>query len=88
MRAAISSDGLVLQKSQIGPYNTELLKILDDLHQQLMPEAEREQVGGNMRTFVIAWDSIPPLCNHKLVCSSSENDFPFSSSILSFPQPH
>ncbi len=53
MCAAISSNGLVLQKSQIGPYNTErLLLFLDDLHQQLVPEAEREQVGGNKRTFV------------------------------------
>ena len=57
MCAAISSAGLVLQKSQIGPYNTERrLLFLDDLHQQLVPEAE--PVGGNMRTFVIAWDNV------------------------------
>lgn len=59
MCAAISSAGLVLQKIQIGPHNTErLLLFLDDLYQQLVPEAEREQVGGNMRTFVIAWGNV------------------------------
>ncbi|XP_043091924.1 uncharacterized protein LOC122342172 [Puntigrus tetrazona] len=59
MCAAISSAGLVLQKSQIGPFNTErLLLFLEDLHQQLVPAAEREQVGGNMRTFVIVWDNV------------------------------
>jgi hypothetical protein len=58
MCAVISSAGLVLQKCQIGPYNTEcLILFLDDLHLQLVPEAEREQMGGNMRTFVIAWDN-------------------------------
>ena len=59
MCAAISSAGLVLHKCQIGPYNSDhLLSFLDELYQQLVPEAEREQVGGNMRTFVITWDNV------------------------------
>ncbi len=88
MCAAISSNGLVPQKSQIGPYNTErLLLFLDDLHQQLVPEAEREQVGGNKRTFVFVWDNVPFTCNHKLICSPSENDFPFSPPYSPFLNP-
>jgi hypothetical protein len=59
MCATIWSAAFVLQKCQIGSYNTEhLLLVLDDLHQQLVPEAEREQLGENMRTFVIAWDNV------------------------------
>lgn len=59
MCAAISSAGLILQNSQIGSYNTEyLLLFLDDLHQQLVPEAEKEQVEGNMKIFVIVWDNV------------------------------
>ncbi|KAJ8352653.1 hypothetical protein SKAU_G00241290 [Synaphobranchus kaupii] len=86
MCAAISNAGLVLQKCQIGPYNTErLLLFLDDLHQQLVPEAERDQVGGNMRTFVIAWDNV---AFHQSHASPSQNAFPFSLPLLAFPQPH
>lgn len=67
MCAAIWTAGLVLQKCQIGLNNTDcLLVFLYDLHQQLVPEAEKEQVGGNMRTFVIAWDNVAVHHSHAI----------------------
>ncbi|KAJ8346955.1 hypothetical protein SKAU_G00283560 [Synaphobranchus kaupii] len=44
MCAAISNNGALLHKCEIGPYNTDrLLLFLEDLHERLVPEAERGQ---------------------------------------------
>ncbi len=46
MCAAISINGALLNKCVIGPYNTDrLLLFLEDLHERLVPEVERGQVG-------------------------------------------
>ncbi|KAJ8332309.1 hypothetical protein SKAU_G00426640 [Synaphobranchus kaupii] len=45
--AAISNNGALLHKCEFGPYNTDrLLLFLEDLHERLVPEAERGQVTG------------------------------------------
>ena len=55
MCAAMANAGLLLQKCQVGPYNTErLLAFLNDLHQRLVPEQDQE--GENIRTFVISFN--------------------------------
>lgn len=56
MCAALSSDGLLLHKPLIGPYNTErLISFLDDLHNHLVPVGARGPRARN--TFVVfsAW---------------------------------
>ena len=59
MCAAISSDGLLLHKLLIGPYNTELLiSFLGDLYGRVVPGEERNAVRQNRPTFVIVWDNV------------------------------
>ena len=59
MSAAISSDGLLLHKSLIGPYNTEhLISFLDDLCGRVVSGEERVAVGRNRLMFVIVWDNV------------------------------
>ncbi|XP_071348704.1 uncharacterized protein [Trachinotus anak] len=61
MCAAISNNGVLLHKSQIGPYHTErLLQFLEELYDRLVPEGERGQgeLGGNLLTYVITWDNV------------------------------
>ena len=57
--AAISNNGALLNKCEIGPYNTDrLLLFLEDLHQRLVPEVERGHVGDHLSTYVITWDNV------------------------------
>ncbi|XP_060758415.1 uncharacterized protein LOC132869078 [Neoarius graeffei] len=57
MCAAIAHTGLLLHRSQVGPYNTErLIAFMNDLHQQLVPKQYDE--GDNISTFVITWDNV------------------------------
>ncbi|XP_073761989.1 uncharacterized protein [Danio rerio] len=59
MCAAISNNGALLHKCQIGPYNTDrLLLFLEDLHERLVPEVERGQVGDHLPVYVITWDNV------------------------------
>ncbi|KAI2649092.1 Insertion element IS630 uncharacterized 39 kDa protein [Labeo rohita] len=59
MCAAISNNGALLHKCQIGPYNTDrLLLFLEDLHERLVPEVERGQVGDHLPIYVITWDNV------------------------------
>lgn len=59
MCAAISNNGALLHKCQIGPYNTDrLLLFLEDLHERLVPEVERGQVGDHLPIYVIIWDNV------------------------------
>ncbi len=58
MCAAISINGALLNKCVIGPYNTDcLLLFLEDLHERLVPEVERGQVG-DLSIYVITWDNV------------------------------
>ncbi len=46
------------EKCVIGPYNTNrLLLFLEDLHERLVPEVERGQVG-DLSIYVITWDNV------------------------------
>lgn len=55
--AAISNNGLVLHKCEIGPYNTNrLLLFLEELHERLVPEADRGLDG--LPTYVVVWDNV------------------------------
>jgi len=74
MCAGISSAGLVLQKRQFGNNTEHLLLILDDLYQQQVPEAE--QVGVNMRTFVIRWDDVAFHHSHAITNWFAAHPFP------------
>ncbi|XP_032365422.1 uncharacterized protein LOC116680796 [Etheostoma spectabile] len=59
MCTAISDNGALLHKCEIGPYNTDrLLLFLEDLHQRLVPEVERRQVGDHLPIYVITWDNV------------------------------
>ncbi|XP_039598918.1 uncharacterized protein LOC120521189 [Polypterus senegalus] len=59
MCAAISNNGALLHKCQIGPYNTDRrLLFLEDLHERLVPEVERGQVGDHLPIYVITWDYV------------------------------
>ncbi|XP_051575674.1 uncharacterized protein LOC127453390 [Myxocyprinus asiaticus] len=59
MCAAISNNGALLHKCEIGPYNTDhLLLFLEDLHERLVPEVERAQVGDHLPVYVITWDNV------------------------------
>ncbi|XP_051543561.1 uncharacterized protein LOC127434686 [Myxocyprinus asiaticus] len=59
MCAAISNNGALLHKCEIGPYNTDLLLLfLEDLHERLVPEVERGQVGDHLPIYVITWDNV------------------------------
>ena len=56
MCAAISNDGLQLQKAGIGPYNTErLIAFIDELYERL---TAREVDRQNLPTYVIVWDNV------------------------------
>ncbi len=58
MCAAISINGALLNKCVIGPYNTDcLLLFLEHLHERLVPEVERGQVG-DLLIYVITWDNV------------------------------
>ncbi|XP_051548037.1 uncharacterized protein LOC127437256 [Myxocyprinus asiaticus] len=56
MCAAISNNGALLHNCEIGPYNTDHL--LEDLHERLVPEVERGQVGDHLPIYVITWDNV------------------------------
>ena len=59
MCAAISTDGLLLNKSLIGPYNTDrLLAFLHDLYGRVVVGEERDDERRNQPTFVIVWDNV------------------------------
>ncbi|XP_048826950.1 uncharacterized protein LOC125704854 [Brienomyrus brachyistius] len=59
MCAAISNNSALLHKCQIGSYNTDrLLLFLEDLHERLVPEVERGQVGDHLPIYVITWDNV------------------------------
>lgn len=59
MCAAISNNGALLHKCEIGPYNTDrLLLFLEDLHERLVPEVEMGQVGDHLPIYVITWDNV------------------------------
>ncbi len=58
MCAAISINGALLNKCVIGPYNTDrLLLFLEDLHERLVPEVERGQLG-DLSIYVITWNNV------------------------------
>ncbi len=51
-------NGALLNKCVIGPYNTDpLLLFLEDLHERLVPEVERGQVG-DLSIYEITWDNV------------------------------
>ncbi len=55
--AAISTEGVLLHKPLIGPYNSEhLLLFLDELYWRVVPGEERDAVSRNQPTFIIVWD--------------------------------
>ena len=55
----ISTDGLLLQKPLIGPYNTEhLLAFLHDLYERVVLVEERDAERRNQPTFIIVWDNV------------------------------
>lgn len=57
MCAALSSDGLLLHRPLIGPYNTDrLISFLDVLHNPLGPAEERG--GRNSPTFIAVWYNV------------------------------
>ena len=91
MCAPISSDGWLLHKLLIGPYNTErLISFLGDLYGRVVPGEERVAVSRNRPTFVIVWDSVTFHHSHtvRVVCSPSQDGVTFPPTLLSFPQPH
>lgn len=59
MCAAISTDGLLLHRPIIGPYNTErLLAFLHDLYGRVVLGEERDAERRNQPTFIIVWDNV------------------------------
>ncbi|XP_019217583.1 uncharacterized protein LOC109203005 [Oreochromis niloticus] len=59
MSAAISTDGLLLHRPLIGPYNTErLLAFLHDLYGRVVLGEERDAERRNQPTFIIVWDNV------------------------------
>jgi hypothetical protein len=86
MYAAISSDGWLLHKPVIGPYNTErLISFLDDLYGRFVPGEERVAVRRNRPTFVIVWDNVAFHQSRavRVVCSPFQDGITFPPTILS-----
>ena len=94
MCTAISSDGFLLHKPLIGPYNTKhLISFLGDLYGRLClygrwgkgcSEAKSANVCYCMGQCGIS----PLLCSHRVVYSPSLDGVTFPPSLLSIPQPH
>ncbi len=66
-------------------------EILEELHERLVPEVERGQVGDHLSIYVITWNNVAfhhSQCSHRLVWHPSENDVHFPCPLLHFPQPH
>ncbi len=83
--AAIFNNAALLNKCVIGPYYTDcLLLFLEDLHERLVPEVERGQVG-HLSMYGITWDNVAlhhSQCSHSLVWCPSEVDVPFCCPLL------
>ena len=59
MCAAISENGVATHMASLGPYNTEkLLRFLDRLYSDLVPENERGLEGIHLPQFVVVWDNV------------------------------
>ena len=59
MCAAKSTEGLLLHKPLIGPYNTErLLAFLHELFGRVVLGEERDAERRNQPTFIIVWDNV------------------------------
>ncbi len=86
MCAAISINGALLNKCVIGPYNTDcLLLFLEDLHERLVPEVERGQMG-DLSIYVITWDNVA--FHHSRAVTAWFDAHPRMMSLLVAPYSH
>ncbi|XP_052414330.1 uncharacterized protein LOC127959292 [Carassius gibelio] len=92
MCTVISTDGVLLHRPLIGPYNTErLLAFLHDLYGRVVLDEERDAERRNQPTFYNCMGQCgisPLLCSHRVVCGPSQNGVTFPPTLLSIPQPH